>query len=135
MRGRNTQPPAGNEMLIVLPLYRFRKYSPSVFFKVCCVVDTERKYRIPSYRPIRIPSCMYFIDKGNHRLYFILWFIQCGGSGMFIPDPDFYPSRISDPGSRIQIVTKERGEKKFVIIIFFVVTNFTKLNFMLFLKW
>jgi hypothetical protein len=28
---------------------------------------------------------------------------QCGGSGMFIPDPDFtHPgSRISDPGSRI----------------------------------
>ena len=25
---------------------------------------------------------------------------QCGGSGMFIPDPDFYPSRISDPGSK-----------------------------------
>jgi hypothetical protein len=27
---------------------------------------------------------------------------QCGGSGMFIPDPDFYPSRIpdTDPGSK-----------------------------------
>jgi hypothetical protein len=23
---------------------------------------------------------------------------QCCGSEMFIPDPDFYPSRISDPG-------------------------------------
>jgi hypothetical protein len=22
---------------------------------------------------------------------------QCGGSGMFITDPDFYPSRIPDP--------------------------------------
>jgi hypothetical protein len=49
---------------------------------------------------------------------------------MFIPDPDFYPSRIPDP----KTVTKERGEKKFVIILFFVVTNFTKLNIMLFLK-
>ncbi len=27
--------------------------------------------------------------------------LQCCGSGMFIPDPDFYPSRIPDPGSRI----------------------------------
>jgi hypothetical protein len=27
---------------------------------------------------------------------------QCCGSGMFIPDPDFYPSRIPDLGSRIQ---------------------------------
>ena len=25
---------------------------------------------------------------------------QCCGSGMFIPDPDFYPSRVSDPGSK-----------------------------------
>jgi hypothetical protein len=42
---------------------------------------------------------------------------------MFIPDPGswFYPSRIPDPGSRIpdpKTVTKERGEKKFVIILF-----------------
>jgi hypothetical protein len=33
---------------------------------------------------------------------------QCCGSGMFIPDPDFYPSRIPDP----KTATKERGEKK-----------------------
>jgi hypothetical protein len=31
---------------------------------------------------------------------------------MFIPDPDFYPSRIPDP----KTATKERGEKKFVVI-------------------
>ncbi len=33
----------------------------------------------------------------------------------FIPDPDFYPSRMADPGSRIpdpKTATKERGEKK-----------------------
>jgi hypothetical protein len=37
------------------------------------------------------------------------------------PDPDFYPFRIPDPGSRIpdpKTVTKERGEKNFVIILF-----------------
>jgi hypothetical protein len=33
---------------------------------------------------------------------------QFDGSGMFIPDPDFYPSRIPDP----KTATKERGEKK-----------------------
>jgi len=54
-----------------------------------------------------------------------------------IPDPDFYPSRIpdlgsriSDPGSRIpdpKTATKERGEKKLVVIPFYVATNFTKL--------
>ncbi len=67
---------------------------------------------------------------------------QCCGSGMFIPDPDFCPSwildpgsRISDPGSRIpdpKTATKERGEKN--LLYFFVVTNFTKLNIILFLK-
>jgi hypothetical protein len=41
-------------------------------------------------------------------------FYQCSGSGMFIPDPDFYLSGISDLGSRIpdpKTVTKEKGEK------------------------
>jgi hypothetical protein len=32
----------------------------------------------------------------------------------WIPDPDFYPSRIPDP----KTATKERGEKKFVVIPF-----------------
>ncbi len=49
---------------------------------------------------------------------------------------DVYPgSRIlifSHPGSRIpdpKTATKERGEKKFVVIAFYVATNFTKLHF------
>jgi hypothetical protein len=40
-------------------------------------------------------------------------------------------SRISDPGSRIpdpKTATKERGEKKFVVIPFYAATNFTKLK-------
>ncbi len=40
-----------------------------------------------------------------------------------IPDPDFHPSRIPDP----KTASKERGEKKFVVIPFIVATNFTKL--------
>jgi hypothetical protein len=40
--------------------------------------------------------------------------MQCCGSGMFIPDPDFYPSRIPDP----KTATKERGEKKKVVTPF-----------------
>ncbi len=49
------------------------------------------------------------------------WNLQCCGSWMFIPDPNFYPSRvpdlgsrISDPGSRIpgpKTAAQERGEK------------------------
>jgi hypothetical protein len=38
--------------------------------------------------------------------------MQCCGSGMFIPDPDFYPSRIADLGSRIQKQQQKRGVKK-----------------------
>ncbi len=37
---------------------------------------------------------------------------QCCGSGMFIPDPDFYPSRIWDLGSRIQKQQQKTGVKK-----------------------
>jgi hypothetical protein len=42
---------------------------------------------------------------------------KCCGSGMFIPDPDFFThpgSRISDPKTSI----KERSENKFVVIPF-----------------
>ncbi len=39
---------------------------------------------------------------------------QCCESGMFILDPDFYPSRIPDP----KTATKERDEKKILSNIF-----------------
>jgi hypothetical protein len=44
---------------------------------------------------------------------------------MFIPNPDFYPSRISDPGSKNS--NKERGEKKIVVIPFFCSHRFHKI--------
>jgi hypothetical protein len=53
-----------------------------------------------------------------------------------ILDPDFYPSRIPDLGSRIpdpKTATKDRGEKKFSVKPYFVATNFTKLHIVLFL--
>jgi hypothetical protein len=52
---------------------------------------------------------------------------------MFIPDPDCCPSRILifvHPGSRSpdpKTATKERGEKIFVVVSFFVATKITKL--------
>jgi hypothetical protein len=49
---------------------------------------------------------------------------------MFIPDPDFCPSRIPDP----KTATKEKGEKNFVVLHFFVATNITKLKIILFLS-
>ncbi len=68
------------------------------------------------------------VNMGTYRI--TLTDIQCFGSGMFIPDPDFYPSRIPYP----KTATKERGEKKFVVITFYVATNFTKLQIILVLK-
>jgi hypothetical protein len=47
-----------------------------------------------------------------------------------IPDPDFYLSRIPDP----KTATKERGEKKLVVIPFHVATNLTNLNIILVFK-
>jgi hypothetical protein len=47
-----------------------------------------------------------------------------------IPDPDFYPSRVPDPGSRItdpKTATKERGEKKLDVKAFYVATKFNKI--------
>jgi hypothetical protein len=49
---------------------------------------------------------------------------------MFIRNPDFYPSRIPDP----KTATKERDEKKFVVIPFNVTTNFTTFKVILVLK-
>jgi hypothetical protein len=44
-----------------------------------------------------------------------------------IPDPDFCPSRIPNP----KTATKERDEKKFVVLPFFVATKITKLQIIL----
>jgi hypothetical protein len=59
-----------------------------------------------------------------------VWRIRDVYPGSWIPDPDGYPSRIPDP----KTATKERGEKKFDVIPFYVTTNFTKLYIILVLK-
>ncbi len=63
-------------------------------------------------------------------------FIQCCESGMFIPDPDFYPSRIlifTHPGSRIQKQQQKRGVKKNICQTFFWSHKFHKIvNFFTF---
>jgi hypothetical protein len=48
-----------------------------------------------------------------------------------ISDPDFCPFRIPDP----KTATKERGEKKLVVLPVFVATNITKLKIILLLNW
>jgi hypothetical protein len=45
---------------------------------------------------------------------------------LFIPDPDFYPSRIPDPSSKNS--NKGEGWKKLVFITVFEATNFTTLK-------
>jgi hypothetical protein len=58
-------------------------------------------------------------DTAMYRYYIVPYTYQCCGSGMFIPDPDFYPSRISDPESRSQLQQKkEKGEQKMVKLPF-----------------
>jgi hypothetical protein len=51
---------------------------------------------------------------------------QYCGSGMFIPDPDFYPSRIPDFGSRIQKQQQKRGVKKICCYTFLCSHKFHK---------
>jgi hypothetical protein len=84
---------------------------------------------MPLCMPVTMPTCLYANQLSLfivcHPVYYS--FYQCGGSGLFIPDPDFYPSRIPDP----RTATKERDEKKFVVITFKVATNFTKLHIIL----
>jgi hypothetical protein len=54
---------------------------------------------------------------------------------MFIPDPDFYPSRIPDLGTRIQKQQQKRWvKKKFFVTTFYVAKNFTKLKIISILK-
>jgi hypothetical protein len=48
-----------------------------------------------------------------------------------IPDPDFYPSRISHPASK-KLATKERGERKKLVVHLFVATNMKKLKIIIF---
>jgi hypothetical protein len=57
--------------------------------------------------------------------------MQCCRSGMFTLDPDFCPSRISVA----KTATEKRSGKKFVVLPFFVTTNISKLNIILFMNW
>jgi hypothetical protein len=55
---------------------------------------------------------------------------QCCGSGMLIPDPDFYPSRIPNQTT----ATKEDGERNLLTYLLFLATKITKLKIILFLN-
>ncbi len=61
--------------------------------------------------------------------------VQCCGSGClsWIPNPDFYPFRISDPGSSNSNSNK-RGGKKQIFPTHFSALNFTKFIILLFLN-
>ncbi len=77
---------------------------------------------------------MFFKIKNDLLQLHMIWLggsVADPGCLSRIPDPDFYPSRIPDP----KTATKERGEKKLVVITFYVATNFTKLQIIWVLKW
>jgi hypothetical protein len=50
---------------------------------------------------------------------------QCCGSGIFITDPPFYPSRIPNPGFN---TSNKRGGGKQFLYYFFIATNITKIE-------
>jgi hypothetical protein len=90
---------------------------------LCFLCHTEQDFDnlcIGEHYPRPVNRIRHISDSG----------IQCCGSGMFIPDPDFYPSRIPDP----KTATKQRGEKKNFCHTFYVAKNFTKLKNILVLK-
>jgi hypothetical protein len=63
-------------------------------------------------------------------MFYLSYSVADPGCLSRIPDPDFYPSWIPDPKKQ----QKRGAKKKFVVIPFFVATNFTKLKIILFLK-
>ncbi len=66
-----------------------------------------------------------------HLRYLYLCLVQCCGSGMFIPDPDFCPSprsRFSDPDPGSKNSNKREEWKIVCCPSFFVATDITKLK-------
>ncbi len=98
-----------------------------VFFERCDWNNSSANCLQRSFYLYRLPT-LWVLRK---------YISQCCGSGMFPPG-----SRIlilTHPGSRVsdldpKTAKKESGEKKFVIIPFYVATNFTKFKIILVLK-
>jgi hypothetical protein len=63
-------------------------------------------------------------EKSSNRTNSV--FGQCCGSGMFNPDPDFYPSRISKPHPTT--VKKRNGRKKIVLPLVFCSHKYHKIG-------
>ncbi len=88
----------------------------------------------------RIALLVPFCFSTNFLCFFFFHFTvasssiyQCGGSGMFIPDPGSWFLPILDPGSRIQKQQwKTLVKKNLLSYLFFGVINFTKLNYFIF---
>jgi hypothetical protein len=78
-----------------------------------------RIFSIPDPGSKRFPDPVSGSTSASKNLSTFIKKLQCCGSGMFIPDPDFYPSRISDPGSRIQKQQQKRGVNKNLCHTFF----------------
>ncbi len=75
------------------------------------------------------PLCVWRFHITGNALF---GFERCCGSGMFVPDPDFYPSRIPDPGARISDLEKQKskreGWKKICCHIFFFSHKYHKIE-------
>jgi hypothetical protein len=67
-------------------------------------------------------------EAGTQPKMSLLKTVCCCGSGMFSPDPDFYPSRIPDLRSRIQQQQQKRRGKNFVCPTFFCKHKYHKIK-------
>ncbi len=98
-------------------------YSPMLNILDVCISNTWGSGRVGPWNSRIFGPQMVLVYQLN----------QCGGSGMFIPDPGSWFLPIPDPGSQIQKQQQKTGVEKKIFKPFFVATNFTKLNIILFL--
>ncbi len=94
-------------------LTSFQRIQIQTWINTMCCVKSEKK-----------------LEQERRVTPVFLMYSQCGGSGMFIPDPGSWFLPIPDPGSRIpdpKTATKERGEKKLDVKPFYLATKFNKI--------
>ncbi len=93
------------------------------FLLFCLMMEVSESESVPV--PVPVPLTKGSGRPKNLRIQRILitYFLQCCGSGMFIPDPgsDFFPSRIPDPNclhpgsssKNLSILTPKKAKKWF----------------------
>jgi hypothetical protein len=106
------RPLTGSPVAILLRLmlgFNFRLVQK--LFRICAEADLDKSFLLQNIPYVTSDNCS----------------VADPGCLSWIPDPDFYPSRISDPGSRIQKQVEKRGVKKIFCQTFFCSHKFHKM--------